>query len=372
MIRIKRGTVLAITGRRKGLTELTVLVEGRQEKAVNYDDLTGPVQPGDEVLLNTTAVWLGLGSGGVHYVMASLAGREKELTGKGHIMKLRYTPVQVKVLAVEEEDSPHRDTMMKADSLDGCPVLVATLHSVVAPICAVIKASSDLKIAYLMTDGASLPLAFSQSVAELKEKGLLDGTVTCGHAFGGDLEAVNCYSGLLAARWVLGADVIIVAMGPGIVGTGTRWGYTGIEQGDILNAVETLGGTPIAVPRVSFADSRPRHRGISHHTLTVLSRVCKVECLVPLPYLDAEKMEEVEGILAREGLFARHRFVIEDGTVVRGATERFGLKVSTMGRDMKADPEFFLACGACARVAVKLLSGEPLEFFRPQTYTDPT
>lgn len=361
MIRIKKGTVVAITGRREGMTELKVLVEGREERAVNYDDLTGPVRVGDDVLLNTTAVRLGLGSGGVHFVMAPLAGREKELSSeKGHIMKLRYTPLQVKVLAVEEEASPHRDTMMKVDSLEGCPVLVATLHSVVAPICAVIKALADIKIAYLMTDGASLPLAFSRSVAELKEKGLLEGAVTCGHAFGGDLEAVNYYSGLLAARWVLGADVIVVAMGPGIVGTGTRWGYTGIEQGDILNAVETLGGTPIAVPRISFADARSRHRGISHHTLTVLSRVCKVECLVPLPVLEPTRMQEITGILDREGLLARHRFVWEDGTAVKEATEKFGLKVSTMGRDMEADPEFFLACGACAQVAVKLLRGEPL------------
>ncbi|ADI01232.1 DUF3866 family protein [Syntrophothermus lipocalidus] len=364
MIRIKRGTVTEVTGKRRGITELVVMVEGRKEPAVSYDDLIGEVTIGDEVLLNTTAVSLGLGSGGVHFVMASLAGGEKELTGKGHIMKLRYTPLQVKVLAVEEEDSPYRDIMARADSLEGCPVLVGTLHSALAPVCAVLKATADLKVAYIMTDGASLPLVFSRSVAELKGKGLLDGTVTCGHAFGGDLEAVNYYSGLLAARWVLGADVIVVSMGPGIVGTGTKWGYTGIEQGEILNAVATLGGIPVAIPRIGFADPRARHRGVSHHTLTVLSRVCKVECLVPLPVLDQAKMGEILSVIDREKLRERHRFALEDGSVVKEAVSRFGLKVSTMGRDMESDPEFFLACGACARAAVKLLRGEPLNYVR--------
>lgn len=362
MIKINRGRVVGINSIREGITELTVELDGVPARAINYDQLTGEVRVGEEVLLNTTAVELGLGSGGVHFVIASLAGREKDLEGKGHIMKLRYTPLQVRVLSVEEEDSPYRGVMEKAESLDGIPVLVGTLHSMLAPVCAVLKERVSCRVVYLMTDGASLPMCFSRTVTELKHKGLLDGTVTCGHAFGGDLEAVNCYSGLLAARHVLRAGVIVVAMGPGIVGTGTKWGFTGVEQGEILNAVSILGGTPIVIPRLSFADTRERHRGISHHTLTVLSKVCKAESLVPLPLMEESKLERVFTQITRHTLWPRHRFVLEDGRPVKTCLERHGLKVTTMGRGLPEDEEFFLACGACAETARKVVQGEKLNF----------
>src|SRR5215831_19063098 len=118
-----------------------------------------------------------------------------------------------------------------------------------------------------MTDGAGLPLAMSDLVADLRERDLVDATVTCGHAFGGDYEAVSVYSALAVARHVAGADAAVVAMGPGIVGTGTRLGFSGIEAGPILDAATGLGGDPIACLRISFADERPRHQGVSHHTL---------------------------------------------------------------------------------------------------------
>ena len=31
-------------------------------------------------------------------------------------------------------------------------------------------------------------------------------------------------------------------MGPGIVGTGTKYGFSGIEQGQIIDAINTLSG----------------------------------------------------------------------------------------------------------------------------------
>lgn len=99
---------------------------------------------------------------------------------------------------------------------------------------------------------------------------------------GGDLESVNIYSGLIAAYQVLKAEIIIVTMGPGIVGTGTKWGTTAVEQGEIINAVNVLGGQPIAVPRISFADPRPRHQGVSHHTITALGQVALRESIIAL------------------------------------------------------------------------------------------
>ena len=355
MIRIRRGKVITVRVRRPGVTELEVEVEGRREVALNYDSLTGLAAPGDQVLLNTTAVHKQLGTGGVHFVMGNCSAGDLDAPESGHIMKMRYTPAQVKVLAVEEPDSPHAGAMAAADSLDGLPVVAATLHSMLAPVLAGIhSAGGALKVVYIMTDGAALPLPLSRLVAELKAKGLLATTITCGHAFGGDLEAVNVYSGLLAARAVAGADLAVTAMGPGIVGTGTRFGYTGLEQGEIVNAVHTLRGRPVAVPRISFADPRERHRGLSHHTATALGRVALAPCLVPLPQLDKDKDALIRQQAQRTGITARHRLITVDGEPALEVMAALGIKASTMGRGVDQDREFFLAAGAAGILAARL------------------
>ena len=359
MLEIKRGTIIKELFARDGIQGFLVETEAGEEKCIAYPDLTGDINLGDEVLLNTTAVSLHLGSGGYHYVISSLNSTGKEMFPGGHIMKMRYTPLQIKTLSVEEEDSPHHWEMVEADSLENIPVLVATLHSMLSPLCLYLK-QQGLRLAYVMTDGAALPIAFSQTVAYLKQQGIIAGTITTGHAFGGDLEAVNVYSGLLAARKVLKADIIITSMGPGIVGTGTRWGFTGIEQGQILNAVHSLGGIPVAVPRISFADPRPRHRGISHHSLTVLERVCLVQAVVPLPDLPGDKMDYILNQLQAHNLMDKHNICLQDNSEILDILRNSGLKHSTMGRGIEQEQEFFLALGAAAQAAEKLARGQKL------------
>ena len=136
-----------------------------------------------------------------------------------------------------------------------------------------------------MTDGAGLPLALSDLVATLCSKGLVDATVTCGHAFGGDYEAVSIFSALAVARHVAHADAAVVVMGPGIVGTNTRLGFSGMEVGPILDAAHALGGVAIACLRVSFADGRDRHVGLSHHSATALRLATRERVLVAVPEL---------------------------------------------------------------------------------------
>ncbi|AQS58532.1 DUF3866 family protein [Desulforamulus ferrireducens] len=348
MIRIRRGVVQKITAQRPGISELLVEVEGELQKAINYDPLTGDVAAGDEVILNTTAVYKKLGTGGAHFVLANLANQEIDVPEAGHIMKLRYTPSQVKVLAVEEPDSPHAAVMQQANSLEGTPVIIGTLHSMLAPAAAALKklAQRPLKVVYLMTDGAALPLSLSRLVWELKEKGLIQHTVTCGHAFGGDLEAINIYTGLLACKHVLGADVILVAMGPGIVGSGSRFGFTGVEQGEIINAVNILAGQPIAIPRISFADARERHRGLSHHSRTALGSIALTKATVVLPKMAPEKLELVLRQVEESNILSKHELAICEGEAALSALVEYGIKVTTMGRSVEQDPEFFLAAGA--------------------------
>lgn len=356
MIRIRRGKVLRLLFSNQDITMLEVRVDELKEKAINYNFLTGVVKPGDEVVLNTTAVYKKLGTGGAHFVMANLAQEQKEAEEAGHIMKVRYTPCQVKVLAIEEQEHPENYLFQSVQSLAGTPVVIGSLHSMLAPVTAVIHylTQGQARVVYLMTDGAAIPLSLSHLVTMLKEKKLITATVTCGQAFGGDYEAVTKYSGLLAALGAAKADIIVAVMGPGITGTACQFGFTGVEQGELVNAVNILGGCPVAIPRLSFADSRLRHKGISHHTRTALGRIALSSCVITLPVMGAEKEKYVWQQIAENGLEKKHRVVKIEATMTLKIMEKYGLKVTTMGRSTTQDPEFFMAAGAAGIYAAQL------------------
>jgi hypothetical protein len=350
------GTVVDVKEDLPGYTELLVEIEGERTPAINYGALTGPARIGDRVLLNVTAVELGLGTGGYHFVMANLSGGCTTASGPGHIMKLRYTPLQFKVPALEEENSPYRAALERCSSLAGMPVIAAPLHSLVAPAVAGVKvANPGLKVAYVMTDGGALPLAFSRLVRRLKERGLLAAAITVGHAFGGDLEAVNLYSGLLAAKAVVRADAAVVAVGPGHVGTSSAWGFSGLQQGEAVNAAWVLGGRPVAVPRLSGADPRPRHLGLSHHTVTALGRVALAPALIALPVLPASLRDRVYRQIREAGLPDRHRVVSVDGRPALDLLEGEGIGTESMGRTREQDEVFFAAGGAAGILAARLV-----------------
>ena len=97
-------TVTAILAERPGLQR----VDTDRGRAYVLTQLTGPVAVGDGVVLNTTAVDLGLGTGGWHVVHWNLARDEFDEPGPGHIMKLRYTSLQVDTGAAEEHDPDDR------------------------------------------------------------------------------------------------------------------------------------------------------------------------------------------------------------------------------------------------------------------------
>jgi hypothetical protein len=277
-MRLVWATVTGLVPAAGGLQRIEVLLDdGATGPALSYARLSGVCAMGDRVLVNTTAVDLELGTGGLHFVVAragDCTGVALDEPSGGHIMKLRYTPLQIDVCSVEEQASPHHETMRTAQDLGGMPVACCGLHSQVPLVAAAAKhADPDLRVAYVMTDFAALPLSLSELVRMSVSTGLIDSTVTCGQAFGGEHEAVNLHSGLLAARYVVGADIAVVAIGPGVVGTATPFGHGGVVQGEAVNAAGALGGTPVATLRLSFADERSRHRVVSHHTLTALSRI---------------------------------------------------------------------------------------------------
>jgi len=351
-IRIRRGVALEVERARPGVLDVLVEVEGARARAIAYTDLTGPVDPGDRLVLNTGAVALGLGTGGVHFVIAVEGGPEVDPSGAGHAMKLRYTPVQHAVDMVEDTQRAALDSF---DGLAGKPVVVASLHSALAPACVAAKAlRPDVRVAYVMTEGGSLALGFSSSVAELRERALLDVTITCGQAFGGDLEAVNKFSGIVAAASVARAELIIVGAGPGNLGTASRFGFALMEAGENVNAVAALGGRAILAPRLSFADARERHRGISHHTITALGTSALVGAEIALPTLTAERAGLVRRQLEDARLLDVHRAVeVSLGADIEEALRRPPVGFSSMGRTFEEDPDCFRASAAAAVLALR-------------------
>jgi hypothetical protein len=369
--------------------EVDVVSEGswRRCRALAYPRLVGKPEVGELVLLNTTALERGLGTGGYAMIVALPNRIPVDVPlGPGHLVKARYTALQAMVLGVDEQESEHHAVLADADDLLGMPVIVADLHSSLPAIIAGLRHPNPVcRVGYVMTDGGALPAWFSRTIAGLREAGWIDLCITAGQAFGGDLEAVSVHSALLAAKHVAGVDVVVVTQGPGNLGTGTRWGFSGVQAGEVLNAAAVLNGRPVATLRISGADARERHRGVSHHSLTSYGRVALAPADIVVPVLnpggsagladppdlsgpadlagppDLAGLADLAGLVDRQvaQLFAptgRHR---EVRVSVEGLLDALGttpVGLSTMGRTLADDPAAFLAAAAAGRHARALLA----------------
>jgi hypothetical protein len=378
VIRWRRGQVTAVRREWPGAVELTVSLAGTAApeatvRALAYPALTGRPEPGDEVLLNTSALDLGLGTGG-YALVAAVPGRlPADPQGPGHLVKARYTPLQATVLGADEQGSAYHDLLRDADDLGGIPVVIADLHSALPAVLAAYYSrrpapagpaapvfagpglnGGGARVCYVMLDGGALPAWFSRTAAALREIGWLDAVITVGQAFGGDLEAVTLHSGLLAARHVLGAELVVVAQGPGNLGTGTRWGFSGVASGEAVNAVSVLGGRPIASLRISEADPRERHRGISHHSLTAYGRVALASADVVVPDLPGEFGARIRR--EAEPLGRRHTLVSVGVDGLREVLAACPVPLSTMGRGLDGDLAYFLAAAAAGRHAADVIA----------------
>ncbi len=321
MLSLRRGRVSAIVERHEGLVRLEV--DGAA--CVAYPDLTGPVALDDEVVVNVQARDLELGSGGFDVLYANLTrGLELPVEEGAHVMKLPYTPLQAA--------APHGEEAGElAEALGGMPVVCCSLHSQLAPACAGL--GEGLRIAHVQLGGGALPLAFSDAVRALKERRLVATTVSVGPCFGGDIECVNVASALAWAASA-GFDAAVCAIGPGIVGTGSFLGHGGLAAAEAANAAAALGGSPVLAPRISAADERERHRGLSHHTRAVLA-LCLGEVTVAWPAGFSPPPPQSRAEIDVQGW--------EEACA--------GLPLSHMGRGVAEDPWFFAAAFAAGRVA---------------------
>ena len=324
MLTLRRGTVTAIEERHEGLVRLAV--EGRP--CVAYPDLTGAVALGDDVLVNVQAAELGLGTGGFDVLHANLT-RGLGLPGEAgaHVMKLPYTSLQHAVLHAEEREGGDG-----ARDLAGMPVVCCSLHSQLAPACAGL--GRDAGVAYVQLPGGALPVPLSDAVRTLREEGFLAATVAVGPCFGGELACVSIASALLACARA-GMRAVVCAIGPGVVGTGSRYGHGGLAAADAANAASALGGIAVLAPRVSEADTRERHRGLSHHTLAALDLVRG-----PLQVAWPGDIDVPEGLAD-----------VERADVSGWREACAGLPLSHMGRSADEEPAFFAAAYAAGALA---------------------
>jgi len=256
VIGLRRGAVTGIIERAEGLVRLEV--DG--VACVAYPRLTGPVALGDEVLVNTQARELELGSGGFDVLVANLTrGLGLAAEPGAHVMTLPYTPVQSAVRFAEETDE-------LAERLGGMPVVLCTVHSQVAPVAAGLAGK---RVAYVQVAGGALPVSLSDVIRVLRARGLVAVAVAAAPCLDGDVQCAGVAGALLwAARRY---EAVIASVGPGLVGTGSPWGHGALALADVANVARALGGEPILAVRVSERDERDRHRGVSHHARAVLA-----------------------------------------------------------------------------------------------------
>ena len=310
-ISLRRGVVSAVVGRAEGLVRLEV--DGIP--CVAYPSLTGEVEEGDDVVVNEQARLLELGSGGFDVLYANLTrGLGLAAEEGAHVIALPYTPGQVARKHEEETDE-------LAPSLDGLPVVLCTLHSQVAPVCAALRGA---RVAYVQVQGGALPVSLSDALRTLKEEGLVEVAAAVAPCLDGDAQFVTTAAALAWARQQR-FDAVVVSIGPGIVGTGSALGHGALALADAANVASALGGRPLLAVRASETDPRERHRGVSHHTRAVLG-LCLGEVVV-----------------ATEG----------DGEGWEDACA--GLPLSHMGRGPAEDAAFFRAAYAAGVAARRLL-----------------
>jgi hypothetical protein len=352
---------------------------GTRRSAIADIALVGRAEVGDEVIVNVQALDLGLGSGGFDVVHVNLTrGLSSEGTPDAHVMKLNYTSLQHAIAPVEGGDSIILPI--------GRPVAVLALHGQLAGLAwAFAQSAPRAKLGYVQTEGGALPGGHSRTVRLLRERGLLAGHLTAGPAFGGEGEAITTAGALHHGLRTLGWDAAVCGPGPGIIGSGSPLGHGGMIALDSAHVALALGCPTLLVARLSAGDRRTRHRGFSHHTLTVLDMLLE-PVTVALPAgmrspVGSDLRAELGAVFAaakpaRKGKAHpapaaedKHAMVDRPARIARHDWRRAsvdlpgyassGLPTETMGRGLMEDPLFFSAALAGGSALAELLERPP-------------
>ncbi len=368
MLKLRRAIVVDASS--AAAPEQSLVVElaenpGERRPAIADVGLIGPSELGDELIVNVEALDLGLGSGGFDIVHVNLT---RGLSGAGeaqaNVMKLNYTSLQHGVRPVEDE---------RLSLPVERPVAVLALHGQLAAVAwAFAQSAPGSRLGYVQTAGGALPGGHSRTVRDLRERGLLAGHLTAGAAFGGEGEAITTagalHHGLRALDW----DAAICGPGPGIIGSSSPLGHGGMSALDSAHAALALGAPTLLVARMSSADERARHRGISHHTLTVLDLL-----LAPVSVALPAGMRSPVGAELRAGLGsafggARPGGPVESGPALELDVERSPIEDRSADRPARiarhdwrraiVDLLAYAACGLPAKTMGRTLAQDPLFF----------
>jgi hypothetical protein len=369
VLKLRQATVLQAGPADGPEQELAISVDGERRPAIADVGLLGASQVGDELIVNVQARDLGLGSGGFDIVHVNLTrGLSYDGAPGAHVMKLNYTGLQHAVQPLEDQQ-----LQLPLDK----PVAVLALHGQLAAVAwAFAQANPDATLGFVQTPGGALPGGHSRVVRMLRERGLLGGHVTAGAAYGGEGETVTTAGALHHGLCTLGWDAAVCGPGPGIVGSSSPLGHGGMHALDSAHTALALGAPTLVVARMSAADPRPRHRGISHHTLTVLDLLLEpVTVALPAgirspvgadlrarlgsvlrsssPSSSSERARpQLELDVDRPARMARHDW--RRAPVDMPAYLQSGLPAETMGRVLLEDPLFFGAALAGGTVLAEL------------------
>jgi Protein of unknown function (DUF3866) len=359
MLKLRRATVVEAGPPDGPEQELVVELDGHRPRPAIADvAFVGAARVGDEVIVNAQALDLGLGSGGFDIVHVNLThGLGGDGVPGASVMKLNYTSLQHAVRPVEGE---------RLSLPLERPVAVLALHGQLAPVAwAFAQAVPGGRLGYVQTEGGALPGGHSRTVRALRDRDLLAGHLTAGAAYGGEGEAVTTAGALHHGLGVLGWDAAVCGPGPGIVGSSSPLGHGGLSALDSAHAALALGCRALLVARMSSGDPRARHRGISHHTLTVLDLLlAPVTVALPaglrspvgadlragLGAVFGETLPTRPGLeldVERPARITRHDW--RHATIDLPTYAASGLPARTMGRGLTEDPLFFgaaLAGGA--------------------------
>jgi Protein of unknown function (DUF3866) len=389
MLKLRKATVIDTVEAHPAEQELVVeLADGSRRPAIADVALHGLCQLGDEVIVNVQALDLGLGSGGFDVLHVNLT---RGLSGEGaptdqrssgssidrHVMKLNYSSLQHAVEPVEGETL---DLPLER------PVAVLGLHGQLAAVAwAFAQQHPQAQLGFVQTPGGALPGSRSRTVAMLRERGLLAGHVTAGASYGGESEAITTAGAIHHGIRTLGWDAAVCGPGPGIVGSRSPLGHGGLHALDSAHVALALGAPTLLVARMSSADTRPRHRGVSHHTLTVLDLLLE-PVTVALPAgirspVGADLRATLGSVFGASSTSVRPQLALDinrqtgrdPASLTRHDWRRApvdlpaylqsGLPAVTMGRGLVQDPLFFASAlaGGAALAELCELSGAAAE-----------
>lgn len=335
MPRFARLRATGVRDVRPGLARMT-LSDGSRAYALT--ELCGPVRVGDELLVNTSAVDLGLGTGGAHVVHTNLSTPYLGAPNPARVMKARYLSEQIGVGAVEEEEAASVDSrgiLGDIPSLAAVRVVLCVLHSHALALAAAVRDATGTAPGYVMTDGGALPFVLSDLAATCLERGVVATAVSAGQAFGAPIEAVTVASGVAAlAQRDVGR--VVVAPGPGHLGTASSLGFSGLDLAGHAAVLDGLGAATALAVRASSDDERERHCGVSHHTRTIVA-LSPQRTVVPTPTGVAMPSGDASWVRS-----LGERAVSVDPIAIADALVRLDLPVTSMGRPLERDGQ---ACG---------------------------